>query len=197
MYRSDLGTRDKSGALAVVVAVHAGLLFMLLQLSGKIDLTDPQSVLKTFDVTDPPPPPRTIPPPPRPADKAKPKQKEGGSSPKNIKSEATPVTAPKPRVAPLIPNPVVVAETPRQGAQSTQGASDVRGPGTGLGRVRHRDRQRQWRQWSGRRRRRRGRGSSGADPRHYLARLSDRHPPVVAARRGRVPAPSDRGQWPA
>jgi protein TonB len=132
MYRSDLGTRDKSGALAVVVAVHAGLLFMLLQLSGQIDLTDPQSVLKTFDVTDPPPP-RTIPPPPRPADKAKPKQKEGGSSPKNIKSEATPVTAPKPRVAPLIPNPVVVAETPRQGAQSTQGASDVRGPGTGSG----------------------------------------------------------------
>ncbi|MEO6535761.1 MAG: energy transducer TonB [Sphingomicrobium sp.] len=117
-----------------MLLIHAALLFALLHLSGQIDLTDPQNVLKTFNVIDPPPPPRTIPPPPpRAADKAKPKQKEGGSSPKNIKSEATPIKAPKPRVKPLLPNPVVVAETPRQGVQATQGASTITGPGTGAG----------------------------------------------------------------
>lgn len=132
MYRSDLDARDRSGALVAVLAIHAVLLFALMHLSGRIDLTDPQSVLKTFAVTEPPPPPRVV-PPPRPTDKAKPKEKEGGSSPKNVKSEATPVKAPRPRVERQIPNPVVVAETPRQGAQSTQGASNVAGPGTGSG----------------------------------------------------------------
>lgn len=134
MYRSDLNPRDRGGALAAVLAIHAGLIFMLLHLSGRIDLADPQSVLQTIDLrVVPPPPPSIPPPPPRENESAKPKEKEGGSSPKNIRSEATPVTAPKPRVEPLIPNPVVVAETPRQGAGPTQGASDVRGPGTGSG----------------------------------------------------------------
>ena len=64
------------------------------------------------------------PPPPKQNEKAKPKDKEGGSSPKNIKSEATPVAAPKPRVEPLLPNPVVVTEVPRQGAAPTQGAAE-------------------------------------------------------------------------
>ena len=31
MYRSDLKTRDKSGAIAAVIAIHAVLLFMLLR----------------------------------------------------------------------------------------------------------------------------------------------------------------------
>ena len=121
MYRSDLNPRDRGGALAAVLAIHAGLLFMLLHLSGRIDLADPQSVLQTIDLSTPPPPPPVSPPPPqRAADSPKPKEKEGGSSPKNVKSQATPVTAPKPKVEPLIPNPVVVAETPRQGAAPTQ-----------------------------------------------------------------------------
>ncbi|MEO7865788.1 MAG: energy transducer TonB [Sphingomicrobium sp.] len=119
--------------MIAVGAIHAALLFALLHLSGRIDLADPQSVLRTFDVFEVPPPPPVQPPPPRKPEKAKPKQKEGGSAPKNIKSEATPVVAPKPKVEPLLPNPVVVAEVPRQGADATQGASDVRGPGTGAG----------------------------------------------------------------
>lgn len=133
MYRSDLDAKDRGGAIAAVLAIHAGLIFMLLHLSGKIDLTDPQSVMQTFDVerVPSPPPPVNQPPPPRSQDSAKPKQKKGGSSPRNIKSAATPVTAPK--VDPLLPNPVVVAETPRQGAEDTQGASTVRDPGTGSG----------------------------------------------------------------
>jgi len=133
MYRSDLGARDRGGALVAVLAIHVGLIFVFLHLSGRIDLTDTQSILKTFDVTQPPPPPPVPPPPPRASESARPKEKEGGSSPKNVKSEATPVAAPKPKVQPQIPNPVVVAETPRQGAAPTQGASNVRGPGTGSG----------------------------------------------------------------
>lgn len=132
MYRSDLDAKDKGGALIAVAAVHVALLFALLHMSGRIDLADPQSVLRTFDVIEPPPPP-PVPPPARQTDQAKPKNKEGGSAPRNIRSAATPVTAPRPRVEPQRPNPVVVAEIPRQGTAPTQGASDVRGPGTGAG----------------------------------------------------------------
>ena len=131
MYRSDLNNRDKGGAIAAVVAIHAALLFAFLNLSGRLNLADPQSVLQIIDVTriQPPPPP----PPPQQASRAKPKKKEGGSSPKNIKSEATPVVAPKPRIVTPPVQPIIASETPRQGAEATQGASDVRGPGTGSG----------------------------------------------------------------
>ena len=37
MYRSDLNRRDRSGALAAVIAVHVGLLLILLHISGKIE----------------------------------------------------------------------------------------------------------------------------------------------------------------
>jgi periplasmic protein TonB len=133
MYRSDLGRRDKGGAIAAVIAVHAALLFALLHISGKIDLADPQSVLRVFDVGQPPPPPP--PPPPTQKQQPKPKEKEGGAAPKNIKSEATPVVAPKPKIETPAVQKIVASETPRQGTAPTQGASDVRGPGTGSGGV--------------------------------------------------------------
>jgi protein TonB len=63
----------------------------------------------------------------------KPKEKEGGSAPKNIKSEATPVVAPKPKIETPPVQKIVAAEIPRQGTAPTQGASNVRGPGTGAG----------------------------------------------------------------
>jgi protein TonB len=129
MYRSDLDRRDKGGAIAAVIAVHAALLFALLHMSGKIDLGDPQSVLRVFDVGQPPPPP----PPPQQRQQPKPKEKEGGSAPKNIKSEATPVAAPKPKIETPPVQKIAATETPRQGAAPKQGASDVRGPGTGAG----------------------------------------------------------------
>jgi protein TonB len=107
--------------------VHAALLFALLHMSGKIDLSDPQSVLKVFDVTEPPLPPPAPPPP------VQPRSKQGASAPKNIKSQATPVVAPKPQIqVPTVPA-ISATETPRQGTQTTQGSSDVRGPGTGAG----------------------------------------------------------------
>ena len=129
MYRSNLDTRDKGGAIAAVVAVHAALLFALLHISGRMDLTDPQSVLRVFDIGQPPPPP----PPPPWQQQPKPKKKEGGSAPKNIRSQATPVVAPKPKIVTPPVQKIAASDTPRQGTSPTQGASDVRGPGTGAG----------------------------------------------------------------
>ena len=135
MYRSDLSKRDRTGAIVAVAAVHAGLLFALLTLSGRIDIPDPQDALEVIDIIVPLEPPPDPPPPLQRDERPKPKKEEGGSSPENVKSEATPVVAPKPVVEPQIPNPVVVAEVPRQGAAPTQGASNVAGPGTGSGGV--------------------------------------------------------------
>ena len=128
-YRTDIDARDRGGAISAVIAIHALLLFVLLHLSGKIDLTDPQSVLRTIDLNRLPPPP---PPPPQRSQAAL-KQKEGASAPRNIRSQATPVVAPKPKIVTPPVQPIVASDTPRQGAAPTQGASDVRGPGTGAG----------------------------------------------------------------
>jgi periplasmic protein TonB len=133
MYRSNLNSKDKGGAVVAVLAVHVALLLAFLNISGRLDLASPQSALRVFDINEvePPPPP----PPPSPAQRQKPKEKEGGSVPRNIKSEATPVVAPPPRIE-TTPVPTIAAtETPRQGTAPTQGASDVRGPGTGAGGV--------------------------------------------------------------
>lgn len=133
MYRNDLDRRDKGGAIAAVIAIHAGLALAFLNVSGTIDLTDPQRKLQVFDVTEIKPPPPPPPPVQKDVSKQKPKAKEGASSPKNIKSEATPVVAPKPRIVLPAPPKIAVSETPREGAAPTQGASTVRGPGTGAG----------------------------------------------------------------
>lgn len=133
MYRPALTTKDRSGALAAVLAIHAALLFAFLNLSGTIDLPVPQNALDVIDILEAPKPPPPPPPPQSRPEQSRPKDREGGSAPKNIESEATPVVAPKPVVEPQIPNPIVVAETPRQGAAPTQGASTVAGPGTGAG----------------------------------------------------------------
>jgi len=131
-YRTDINTRDRSGAIALVAAIHAALLLVFLNISGKLDLTDPQAALHVFNVGQPP----ELPPPPPPqSNRPKPKDKEGGSSPKNIKSDATPVVAPKPRIESPPVQPIPASETPRQGNAPTQGASNVLGPGTGAGGV--------------------------------------------------------------
>jgi protein TonB len=132
-YRTDVSNRDRSGAIAGVIAIHAVLLFAFLHLSGKIDLANPQSAMRVFDFSTAPPPPP--PPPPQQRQQPRPREKEGGSAPKNIKSEATPVVAPKPRIVTPPVQQIAASETPRQGTAPTQGASDVRGPGTGAGGV--------------------------------------------------------------
>ena len=133
MYRSDLNSKDRGGALAAVVAIHALLLLALMQLSGRIDVTDPQRVMRVFDVTDEPPPP------PEPVQEQqqqrqeRPKEQEGAAAPENIRSRATPVVAPEPRIALPLPVPMATTQTPNEGAEPTQGAADVPGPGTGAG----------------------------------------------------------------
>ena len=130
-YRSDVNARDKSGAIAAVIAIHAALLFAFLNLSGKLNLPGPQDALRIVDFSIPPPPP---PPPQRQQpQQAKPKEKEGGSAPRNIRSQATPVIAPKPRIETPQVQKIVASATPRQGTAPTQGAAPVRGPGTGAG----------------------------------------------------------------
>jgi protein TonB len=133
MYRSDLSARDKGGAIAAVVGIHAVLLLALLNISGRVDLPGAQDAMRVFDIGALKPPP---PPPPPPAKRqARPKEKEGGSAPPNIRSEATPVAAPKPVVViPAVPQ-IAVTETPRQGTAPTQGAAPVPGSGTGAGGV--------------------------------------------------------------
>jgi protein TonB len=133
MYRSDLQARDKGGAIAAVVAVHAVLLFMLLHLSGRMDLGRPQSILRVFNVNEVPPPPPEPVPQPQTQQQQKPKQAEGAASPKNIRSTATDVVVPKPRIALPLPVPMRPTQTPNTGVQPTQGASNVVGPGTGAG----------------------------------------------------------------
>lgn len=132
MYRTDLNPGHKGGAVLAVAAVHAALLYVLLNISGTIDLPGVEEALQVIDITDPPPPPPPPPAPPPQARPERPREPEGGSSP-NIKSEATPVVAPKPRIVIPVPPKIVVSETPGQGAAPTQGAAPVRGPGTGSG----------------------------------------------------------------
>ena len=121
--------------MAAVAAIHVGLAFAFLHMSGTVSLADAGRAIQVFDVREIVPPPPPPPPPPAESRSEKPKAREGAASPKNIKSEATPVVAPKPRIEIPVPPPIAVSETPREGAAPTQGASDVRGPGTGAGGV--------------------------------------------------------------
>ena len=132
MYRSNLNTRDKGGAIAAVAAIHVALLSAFLHLSGRVDFGDPQSVMRVFDVREVPPPPPQ-PEVPKPTEQQKPKEEEGAAAPENIKSQATPVVAPKPRIQLPVPVPVTPTETPNEGAAATQGAGDRPGQGTGAG----------------------------------------------------------------
>ena len=133
MYRPELQNRDKGGAIAAVIAIHLGLLFVLLQSSGKIDVTDPQSVTRVFDVDEVPPPPEALPEPPRAQETEQPREDEGAASAENLKSQSTPIVAPTPPIPLPIPAPVATTQTPNDGAAPTQGASNVAGQGTGAG----------------------------------------------------------------
>lgn len=136
MYAPTLKARDRGGAIAAVTAIHVGLLFVFLRMSG-VDIPVERGlrdVTQVFDVREVPPP---EPEPPvveqRLQEKEQAKEEEGAASPENIRSQATPVVAPKPRVQLPVKPPVAVTQTPNQGVAPTQGASDRPGPGTGAG----------------------------------------------------------------
>ena len=128
-YYTHITKGERRRAILGVVAIHLGLLFMLLHLAPRLDVPGVDSAMRVFNLSPTQPPP----PPPMRKKQPKPRLKEGASAPPNIKSEATPVEAPKP-VLPPVPQ-IVASETPRQGTQATQGAAPVAGPGTGAGGV--------------------------------------------------------------
>ena len=135
MYQPQLSRLDRAATLTFVALLHVGLMFALVNLSPPIRDKLPQEVVEIFDVTEPPPPPEEavvaeqIPAPKQDA----PKEEEGAASPKNIRSQATPVVAPKPPISLPVPPPIPVTQTPNAGSDRTQGASNVVGPGTGAG----------------------------------------------------------------
>ena len=128
--RSQLNNRDRAGAVVAAIAIHAGLAFMLLNISGAVTIPALQRDLQIFDV-------RTVPPPPPPViEKPKPqkeKRAEGAAAPRNKESKASPVVAPKPRVVIPVKNPVIAAPIPSTGPDPSSGASKDPGPGTGSG----------------------------------------------------------------
>ncbi len=129
MYRPTASPRERAVTIALVISVHFAIALALLNLSGAVKLPVPDALTQLIDVTPEPPPPIVTTAP----ETERPKKKEGAASAKNIESEATPVVAPKPAIPVPSPNPVTASPTPRQGAEATQGASDVVGPGTGAG----------------------------------------------------------------
>ena len=136
MYEPHLSGRDRAVTFTMIVLIHGALAFALINLSQPVRDSLPEDVVEIFDVTEPPPPKEdaVVEPIPAPQQDA-PKEQEGAASPKNIRSQATPVVAPKPRIALPIPPPMPVTQTPNTGSERTQGASDVVGPGTGAGGV--------------------------------------------------------------
>jgi protein TonB len=137
MYESNLSRRDRAATLTFVALLHVALVIALINLSPPIRDKLPEDVIEIFDVTEPPPPQEEvikIEPVPAPQQDA-PKEEEGAASPKNIRSQATPLVAPKPPIALPVPPPMPVTQTPNIGSDRTQGASNVVGPGTGAGGV--------------------------------------------------------------
>lgn len=132
MYRSDLNTGDRAGTIVLVALIHVGLAYAFLNVSGTIRTIEREIIPRLIDVSVVPPPPPVV---EVPLEKEKPQKKEGAASAKNIESKATPVAAPKPRIVLPVPPPIPVTETPNKGAEPTQGASSVVGPGTGAGGV--------------------------------------------------------------
>lgn len=130
MQRTWVTSKDRAGALAGVLLVHAGLLAALLTLGASSVL--PKKAAEAIDLIEvrlPEPPP----PEPVAVETRKAPEEEGAAAPPARKAEATPVVRPVPRVV-LPPKPsVTAAEKPRQGAAPTQGAAPVDGPGSGAG----------------------------------------------------------------
>lgn len=118
-----------------MVLLHVAIGYALLHLSGADVELARQADLAIFDVAIPPLPPP--PPPPveeeRAIEDVKPREDEGAASPANVRSSATPVVAPKPRIVLPAPSPVVATTSPATGAAPTQGGAPVAGPGTGVG----------------------------------------------------------------
>jgi protein TonB len=131
--------RDRVGSALGAVLMQVALASMFLWGLGADLRGAVEAPLRVFDVLPPPPPPeveKSQPPPRVESDTEKQRftpDEEGGSAPPNIRSTATEIVAPPPRVQLPVPTPIVAAPVPNVGAAPTQGAAPIRGPGTGSG----------------------------------------------------------------
>ena len=123
MYQPQLTARDRAATIAMVVALHVGLVFALINLSPPLREQLPQEVVEIFDVTEPPPPEEVVVEEIQAPQEDAPEEEEGAASAENIRSQATPVVAPKPPIQLPVPPPMPVTQTPRKGNERTQGAS--------------------------------------------------------------------------
>ncbi|MEO6579725.1 MAG: energy transducer TonB [Sphingomicrobium sp.] len=129
MYRPASSPRERTATVTAVLLVHLALAYALLNLSGAVKLPGAIDLTKLIDIAAEPPPPIVQIEPQQP----KPKKQQAPASAKNIKSQASPIAAPKPVIPLPSPNPIIATPTPRLGNEATQGASNVAGPGTGSG----------------------------------------------------------------
>ena len=131
--------RDRVGSALGSVLVQAGLACLFLWGMGSDARRSMVEPLRVFNLLPPPPEPeQPVPrPPPRVVSDTENRRftprEEGGSSPPNIRSQATPVVAPTPVIPLPVTPPIVASLKPGTGADPTQGAALVRGPGTGSG----------------------------------------------------------------
>ena len=132
MYRSSLSSRDRAGSIVLVGLIHLGLAYAFLNVSGTMRIIEQEVIpqLIDLDLEEPVPPIVEV-----PLEEDSVPEEEGEASPENIRSTATPVVAPKPRIELPVPPPMPVTETPNIEADPTQGAADRLGPGTGAGGV--------------------------------------------------------------
>lgn len=115
---------------AALTAVLVGLIGWALVVGLRVGMgTRRDAGIALFDATLPPPPPKEK-VERRPTHSHK---REGRAAPPNLKSRATPLVAPVPVIPPPAPSPMITAPVAFDGAQASQGAAPVRGPGTGAG----------------------------------------------------------------
>ncbi|VAW02714.1 hypothetical protein MNBD_ALPHA04-2186 [hydrothermal vent metagenome] len=118
---------DRLKSIAAVTLIHAGIGYGLVSGMGVDIALSTGDSLNVINIMPPSPEPEPAPV------QAKAETEQGAASPKNLKSKATPVVAPKPKV--IVPkiNPVIAAPKAGEGNQASAGASNERGPGSGSG----------------------------------------------------------------
>ena len=130
MAYADRSKRERIVAATAAGGVQALLIYALLSGLAWRSVPGFDEGLEIFAVTpQAPPSPRTIPA------RQKVSRPEGAAAPKSLRSTATEVVAPPPIVPLPVAPPVIAAPVANTGADPTQGASDLPGPGIGSGGV--------------------------------------------------------------
>ncbi|MBV8687555.1 MAG: TonB family protein [Alphaproteobacteria bacterium] len=128
--------KEKIGSAAAVAGLHLLLAWAFLTGLGYAPALAPPEVLKLFDTSEPPPPPKAVPAKPerRPVPrKARPKDPEGSAAPANLRNTPTEIVAPPPEIRLPVPPPLPAAPAAGEGSAAASGAAPVPGPGTGAG----------------------------------------------------------------